>query len=280
MFGKTRQSWYYKQQVEQQKSEEYFAVYGLIMTIRADMPKLGVRKVYYILQNHVMKENLSIGRDKLYELMREWGLLVKTKRKGKQTTYSNHWLKKYPNLIADKRIYRPNQVWVSDITYIHIGNEYAYLSLITDAYSKKIVGYYLHDTLNREGPIKSLKMALKQKGKLGVTHHSDRGIQYCSHDYVSILEDNFIKISMTDKGSPYQNAVAERVNGILKHEFGCKQIFDGIEVAKSHITKAIEKYNGIRPHLSCGYLTPNKAHATEEELKHVWKNYYKENVKL
>ena len=192
---------------------------------------------------------------------------------------SHHWLRKYPNLIARKQIYKSNQVWVSDITYIQIKESFAYLSLLTDAYSRKILGHYLSDNLSREGPIEALKMAIKQKGKSFVTHHSDRGIQYCCKDYVELLNDSFIKISMTEKGSPYENAIAERVNGILKYEFACNQTFTSFNEAKNFIDNAIKTYNGIRPHMSCNYLTPNIAHKTKEIVTRKWKSYYKENVK-
>lgn len=211
--------------------------------------------------------------------MRECGLLVKKRKRVKMTTFSNHWLRKHPNLIKNKSIYRPNQVWVSDITYIQTREDYLYLSLVTDAYSRKIIGHWLSESLDKKGPIKALKQALSQKGKLGVTHHSDRGIQYCSNEYVALLKDKFIKISMSDKGSPYQNAIAERVNGILKHEMGCNQMFDSLAPARQFVNQAIEKYNSIRPHLSCDYLTPNQAHVKELVLKQHWKNYYRKNVK-
>lgn len=251
----------------------------MVNMIREDLPKVGVRKLHYILNEQLVKYDIKIGRDKLFDLLREWGMLIKKRRKSKTTTYSNHWLRKYPNLIVNKQIYKSNQVWVSDITYIHVKDSFAYLSLLTDAYSRKVLGYCLNETLARDGPIKALKMAIEQKGKSHVTHHSDRGIQYCSKDYVQLLNQNFIRISMTDKGNPYENAIAERVNGILKHEFSCNKVFSSFTDAKVFIEKSITNYNGIRPHMSCGYLTPNEAHVTEMKIKKKWKNYYQEKVK-
>lgn len=250
----------------------------MVVMIRKELPRVGTRKLYHMLNEQLDGYDIRLGRDKLFDLLREWGMLIKKRRKATLTTHSHHWLRKYPNLIANKQIYKSNQVWVSDITYIQIKEGFAYLSLITDAYSRKIVGHYLNADLSRKGPVKALKVAIKQKGKSYVTHHSDRGIQYCCKDYVDILNENFIKISMTENGSPYENAIAERVNGILKHEFACNQNFKSFAVAKMFINKAIRNYNGIRPHMSCGYLTPNIAHETEEIITQKWKNYYKENV--
>lgn len=247
--------------------------------IRKDLPKIGTRKLYHMLKEQLAEYDITIGRDKLFDLLREWGMLIKKRRRAILTTHSHHWLRKYPNLIAQKQIYKSNQVWVSDITYIQIKGNFAYLSLLTDAYSRKILGHYLSENLSREGPIKALKIAISQKGKSYVTHHSDRGIQYCCKDYVDILNDSFIKISMTENGSPYENAIAERVNGILKHEFACNQTFGSFTVAKNFIARAIKNYNGIRPHMSCSYLTPNIAHETEETVTRKWKSYYKEKVK-
>ena len=174
------------------------------------------------------------------------------------------------------RINHINQIWVSDITYIHLNNDFLYLSLVTDAYSKKIIGYSLFPTLETKGPLKALKMAIGQKGKSHTTHHSDRGIQYCSKEYVNTLNDNFIRISMTDKGDPYQNAIAERVNGILKGELGCDKVFNSVNQAYEHISNAIEKYNCLRPHMSCKLLTPNQKHKSLKENE--WEKIL-ENVK-
>lgn len=174
------------------------------------------------------------------------------------------------------RINHVNQVWVSDITYIHLNNEFLYLSLITDAYSKKVIGYSLYPSLEARGTIKALNLALKQKGKSHTTHHSDRGIQYCSYEYIKLLKDNFIRVSMSDKGDPYQNAIAERVNGILKHELDCGQVFKTQKQASKHIIEAIDKYNCLRPHMSCNYLTPAQKHNKNEHDK--WKQIL-QNVK-
>lgn len=263
---------------ELRQREESWILYQMITSIRKDLPKIGTRKLYHMLKESLKDQGISIGRDKLFDFMKEWDLQIKKRKRFTITTYSNHWLRKYPNLIKNKHIYRSNQVWVSDITYIRMMSGFAYLSLITDAYSRKIIGHYLCTDLSKTGPLKALSQAIMQKGRLGVIHHSDRGIQYCSKEYIDKLNKSMIKISMSEKGSPYQNAIAERINGILKHELGCNMIFESRNRADMHIDTAIKKYNGIRPHMSCTYLTPNQSHTTERKLIRKWKTYYKKKV--
>jgi putative transposase len=166
------------------------------------------------------ERKIKIGRDVLFNFLRAEHLLIKPKRSYVKTTHSKHWMKKHPNLITDLEIYRPEQVWVSDITYIKTELGHHYLSLITDAYSKKIMGFDLLDNLSTEGPLNALKMAIKnRKYNTPVIHHSDRGLQYCSQEYVKLLKERGIQISMTQNGDPYENAIAERINGILKYSF-------------------------------------------------------------
>ena len=197
------------------------------------------------------------------------------------TTYSRHWMKKYSNLIKGLKIVRPNQVWVSDITYVEIyengERSFAYLSLITDAYTHEIVGWALHDTLDTEGPLRALKMAIATYGGYGLNgliHHSDRGCQYCSQDYVNVLRQYDMEISMTDKGDPYENAIAERVNGILKTEWLYQMRLTSLEAARKTIGDIVRIYNEQRPHLSVGMLTPMQARLQSGELKKLWKNYW------
>jgi transposase InsO family protein len=208
-------------------------------------------------------------------MLRNQGLLVrKRKRSRPQTTFSNHWLRKYQNLIIGFIPNAPNQLWVSDITYIHLEEGFAYLSLITDAYSHKIIGFYLCEDLSAKGCVLALRMALKNNPSYdNLIHHSDRGLQYCSHDYVELLEGNRIKISMTQNGDPLENAMAERVNGILKDELLeiCYPTFAQAQVA---IASAISTYNFQRPHSSVDMLTPVIAHTKTGVLKKHWKNYY------
>ncbi len=239
------------------------------------MPRIGTRKLHYLLTETLQKHSICIGRDKLFDLLEDYGLLVRRrKRKRINTTNSNHPFRKYPNLVRELRPERPNHLWVSDITYISLLDSFCYLSLVTDAYSRKIVGYCLYPSLKKEGPLQALGMALKAlPGKPGATliHHSDRGLQYCCSDYTTLLDSSNLCISMTEKGDPYENAIAERVNGILKEEFGLDKDFDSFENAKIAVMKAIDIYNRLRPHSSCDYLTPEQAHQKQGLLKTKWK---------
>jgi putative transposase len=182
---------------------------------------------------------------------------------------------KYTNLIGEMEIGWPEQLWVSDITYIRLINEFAYLSLITDAYSRKIVGFCLRKDLSSQGCITALQMALMNRGykRHPLIHHSDRGSQYCCKEYVALLTSNKIAISMTENGDPYENALAERVNGILKSEFKLYTSSVGLEETRQLVAKSIHNYNTVRPHASCDYLTPQQAHVTSGELKKRWKKY-------
>lgn len=246
-----------------------------VLRHRELQPKLGTRKLLVLLQGFVAGHGMDLGRDALFTLLREQGLLIKKRKRKAQTTFSKHWLKKYPNLIKGYAPVVPNALWVSDITYIVLAEGFTYLSLVTDAYSRKIVGFHVSRTLEAAGSIRALNMALKDCGPVGnLVHHSDRGIQYCSRDYVRILTGKGIRISMTENGDPLENAIAERVNGILKQEllmerYGC------FEDAQKSVARAITIYNNLRPHSSCDMLTPQKAHGKTGELKKRWKNYYK-----
>lgn len=184
-------------------------------------------------------------------------------------------MKKYPNLIRELVLARSEQLWVADITYLCVGYDFNYLSLITDAYSKKIVGYHLHPNLSAEGSLQALSMALKNRTRFlhGLIHHSDRGTQYCSFEYVSELRASGIAISMTEDGEGYENQIAERINGILKTEFYLNRIFRSHEEAKLAVAKSIDAYNTKRPHMSSDYLTPMQTHGQEGELQKRWKNY-------
>ncbi len=238
------------------------------------MPKIGGKKLYSMIKGDLEELQIKLGRDKFFEILRENGMMKKRRKSRKRTTNSNHSFRKYPNLIKKLKINGKLQVLVSDITYIAVGAKYGYLNLITDAYTKKIVGYYLSESLEASGSVIALKMALKQiGGAKELIHHSDRGIQYCSKEYVEILKKQNIRISMTESGSPYDNAIAERVNGILKQEFMLGKNCATIEEARKQVAEAIAIYNEIRPHLSCGMLTPNQAHVSGVELKKMWKTY-------
>jgi putative transposase len=208
----------------------------------------------------------------LYMNLGEHGHLIRYRRRKPYTTNSNHHYKKYPNLIRHIRyLTHPGQLWVSDITYIGLKEKFCYLSIVTDAYSHKIIGYCLYPTLHSTGPITALLMAVKSKRGKSLIHHSDRGSQYCCFEYVKVLEDYGIQISMTERGDPYENAIAERVNGILKSEFLLNKSFATFAEARESVENAIEKYNHLRPHASCDNLTPVEAHDQNGILRKRWK---------
>ncbi len=243
------------------------------------MPKIGGRKLLELIQPRLPTE-LSIGRDSFFEFLRKHGLLVGKRRRRVQTTYSNHWLRKYPNLIKEFVPVRANQLWVSDITYVETVKGFVYLNLITDAYSRKIVGWAIGETLEAKYTVEALKMALRQlpKGTEGLIHHSDRGVQYCCGEYVKILDKNQVRISMTENGDPRENAIAERVNGILKDEWLNQMKLQSLEVTVKEIKRIIDIYNNFRPHASLDMKTPEYAHSQSGEFKKHWKTYYKTTV--
>jgi putative transposase len=239
-------------------------VVDMITAIRQSMPKIGTRKLYYLLVDRL--QALRIGRDKFFEILRANHLLVQAKRSYHVTTNSHHRFRKHTNRILDLSINRPEQVWVSDITYIGKREKPCYLSLVTDAYSKKIMGYYVADNMNTESSIQALKMAVKnRKDDNGpLIHHSDRGIQYCADDYQKILLKNKILCSMTNNGDPYENAVAERINGILKQEFIIDTYHKDLETMRIIVKEVVEIYNNRRPHYSNYMLTPKQMHNQSE----------------
>ncbi len=247
-------------------------VIGLVKEIRKDLPRCGTAKLHFMLSEKLSQHQIKLGRDALYHLLRNHGYLIRRRRRRPYTTDSTHPWHKYPNLIRDMVVDRPNQLWVSDITYISIGMAFGYLSIVTDAYSRKIVGYRLHPNLNREGPMEALLQAQRQrKSDQSLIHHSDRGSQYCCGDYVKMLEGFHIRISMTENGDPYENALAERINGILKTEFNLRQTFNSFDQATEQVHQAIHHYNNTRPHASVNYLTPQQAHQTDGKLPMRWK---------
>ena len=264
LFGINRQVYYRKIRRRACKQTKAGQVVAMIMEIRKLMPRIGVRKLYYLLQDKL--RHLKIGRDKFFDILRANHLLVQPKRSYHVTTNSHHRFRKHQNLILGTVIDRPEQVWVSDITYIGKREKPCYLSLVTDAYSKKIIGYYVADNLNTESSLIALQIAVKiRKDKgLSLIHHSDRGLQYCADDYQSALNKNGIKCSMTNNGDPYENAVAERINGILKQEFMIDTYHQDTAIMKTIVKEAIEIYNNQRPHYSNYMLTPEQMHAQSE----------------
>jgi transposase InsO family protein len=224
------------------------------------MPRIGTRKLYYLLKDNL--EKLQVGRDKLFSILKANHLILQPKKSYRVTTNTHHRFYKHKDLVHQLHIHRPEQVWVSDITYVAAGLDNTYLALITDAYSKKIVGYDLSTSLNTTGVLRALKMAVKNRkyAKANLIHHSDKGIQYCSNEYQQALVKNNIQCSMTEKYDPYSNAVAERVNGIIKNEFNLETYRVTINVMQELVKEIIEIYNSERPHYSSQLLTPNQMH--------------------
>ena len=266
VFELTRQAWYnYLKRSELQIYQEH-VVLERIREIRKELPKTGCIKLYKELNSGFLQRvGISMGRDAIFDLVRANDMLIKRKRKWVYTTNSFHRYKVHPDLVQRRPAARAEEIWVSDITYLRTNTDFVYLSLITDAYSRKIVGYHLSDNLKAMGCIKALKSALKIRmyPQRTLIHHSDRGTQYCCDDYVAELQSSGIQISMTQSGSPYDNAIAERVNGILKTEFDLEKTFTNLKQAARAVEEAIYKYNHLRLHTSCNFKTPEKAHEFE-----------------
>jgi len=257
-FGLKRDAYYKYQKRCHQRQSAALTVMELVKQERKDQPRVGTRKLYEFLHTSFESKGIKVGRDSLFGILRTHNMLVKRKKSYCKTTNSYHHFHKYSNLIKDIEVTKPNQVWVSDITYIRTIKGFCYLALITDLYSRRIVGFDISDSLELTGCLRAFKMALKQaRPTAGLIHHSDRGVQYCSHQYVDELKKRKIKISMTEENHCYENAIAERVNGILKDEFYLDQCFFSTSHACIASINAIQVYNSKRLHLSLGYKTPN-----------------------
>lgn len=283
LLGLTRQAYYqHFWQLEATTIEQSFVLVK-VHAIRKNHPVMGGRKLYEKLHAFLLEHQIKMGRDAFFDLLGKNKLLVKKSRRGFITTLSHHWLRKWPNLIREKEINRVNQLWVSDITYWRVGERYTYISLITDAYSHKIVGYHLAQTLESIETIKALHMAMAElPAQLSdpLIHHSDRGVQYCSENYVKLLQDKRIEISMTENGDPLENAIAERINGILKSEYLRHYTINTIRDATEKLQHAVDLYNQDRPHLSIGMLTPDVVHAKNLTVEKLWKNYYTKSPRI
>ena len=276
LFGKTRQAYYRHLNYKYVEMATEEIVLSLVYEYRSEMGRIGCRKLQHLI-NSRLPEDMKVGRDALYTLLERNSLLHKRRRKSVRTTWSNHWMHKYPNLITGVIPTASNQIWVSDITYIETVNDgFMYLHLVTDLYSRKIMGWCLSPTLHAEYTLKALEMAIRNAGccLTGLIHHSDRGCQYCCERYVSLLKSSGILISMTQSGDPLENAVAERVNGIIKNEWLMHEnIIDG-NIALKRISEIVNIYNNIRPHASLNYLTPESAYTENGILERKWKNGY------
>ena len=274
LLGKTRQAFYDHQWRADQHALDEGLVVDLVRQQRKDTPGAGGRKLFHLLQPAWQRHAVDLGRDQFFDLLRRHDLLIRRRKKYATTTDSKHWLKKHPHLAANLVVLEAEQLWVSDITYLPVADKFGYLMLITDAYSRKIVGYEFSPSLSASFCVQALQQALtnRQYPNRPLMHHSDRGIQYCSKAYVDTLTNNGCQISMTQNGDPYENALAERINGILKQEWKLDQTFPTFEQAKAAVENAVYHYNHSRPHASCDYLTPVQAHGQTGPLVKRWKN--------
>ncbi|WP_133408470.1 IS3 family transposase [Parashewanella tropica] len=265
LLGMTRQSIYQREYRDKKRAIMLAPVKNMVLALRRFMPRLGGRKLYYLLKPQLMEEGIKLGRDGLFDYLREEHLLIQPKRSYRKMTNSKHWMKKHPNLLKDYTPQRAEEVLVSDITYVESDDGVHYLSLVTDAYSRKIMGYELSDGMKATDVVKALDMAVSHRCyRRNAIHHSDRGLQYCSAIYQNKLKQNNIIPSMTDGYDCYQNALAERVNGILKQEFLVYQC-KNIDELKLLIDESIAIYNDMRPHLSLEMKTPNQVHKKIQE---------------
>ena len=278
-FGITRQAYYQNNQHQAVSAMQEDLILREVKAIRSKHPRMGTRKLLTILQPVLREHQIKMGRDALFTTLSSNHLLVRKRKRRIQTTQSFHWLRKYPNLIKDFVPSGINQLWVSDITYWKVNDTHLYLNFITDAFSHKIVGYNLGETLESVESLQALRMALSALGAESHTqliHHSDRGLQYCSHLYVDLLNKHGIQISMTEDGNPRENAIAERLNGIMKGEYLENYEFTSMIQAKQLIKSKVDLYNHERPHMSISNLTPSQIHKPGQtvQTKRLWKNYY------
>lgn len=265
-FGISKQAFYKAEKLMKVKLLSQKIALNMVLGIRSRQPMIGVRKLYYLLSKDLQELPYKIGRDALFELLRDHSLLISRKKRRFSTTDSTHMHKIFPNLIKDLAVSRPGQVLISDITYLRRMDGFCYLSLISDLYSRKILGYIVSADLSVNGSLLTLKNCLNNMSKVdlkGMIHHSDRGIQYASCKYTEELKKHGIKISMSRKGRPYDNAIMERTIGILKQEFLLEQVFSDINSIRKNVTEAINFFNNERPHLSLSYKTPSQVYDTK-----------------
>jgi transposase InsO family protein len=263
--GYSRQYFYKQQKDAAIETSKQIMVKQLVDKERKLLPRVGTRKLHYLIKEQLRQKGLQFGRDKLFDLMRFNGQLILPRRRYTQTTMSKHWLRKWPNLIKERSVKDIDEIWVSDITYLKTEEGNCYLNMITDAYSRKIVGYAVADNMETESMIDALKMATvnrREKDKTTI-HHSDRGLQYCSKEYSVLTSQNNIQLSMTENGDPYENALAERMNRTIKEEFGMDRTLKNRQQVKELVTESILLYNQKRPHLALNMKTPDEVYQTK-----------------
>ena len=271
MFGYSRQVYYRGLKAEKTKQQRAENVLGLVREKRMVMPRLGTKKLYHLLQPEL--KALGVGRDKLFAILKANHMLIIPRKSYHITTNSHHRFRKHKDLIAGLEIIRPEQVWVADITYVGTRKNPMYLSLVTDAYSKKIMGYDVSNSLELKGALAALKQALKNRKypERQLIHHSDRGLQYCSNPYQKALTKSNVLCSMTESYDPYANAIAERINGILKQEFIEIVKIDKLDLMEKLVNQSVSIYNTQRPHLSCEMNTPEYMHKQNKIKRKVYK---------
>lgn len=279
MLGYSPQAYHKKQKRNVVQLSNEHLILQQIDAFRKYQPRCGGRKLFIMLQPFFKQHNITMGRDNFFALLARNKLLVRKRNRNVYTTNSKHHFYRYPNLVKGFTPLKAHELWVADITYIPLKNRFAYLFLITDAYSRKIVGFHVSDDMKVSSATLALRKALAQKPpETIVIHHSDRGIQYCSTAYVQLLQQHHAHISMTQNGDPYENAIAERVNGILKTELVSKY-YDNIDLAAMHIARCITIYNYRRRHSSLNWQIPDDVHKQQGPQIRRWKNYYQNNTK-
>ena len=273
--GITKQAYSQRLKREKQKELEREKVIKLVIEYRKKLPKTGTRKLYQYLQPKLEELNIKMGRDAIFDLLRNRGMLIKKTKRFFITTDSKHFYYKSPNLLTDLEITHSEQVFVSDITYIKTDEGHSYLALVTDAYSRKIMGWSLENNMKVSMVKDALEMAHKNCvfNHKNIIHHSDRGIQYCCPDYSQFAENKGFILSTTQQYDPYENAIAERINGILKYEFGLKNTIKSVEIAQKMVSEAVKLYNNERMHWSLDFKKPQDVHLQYNKQKN--KNYKK-----
>jgi transposase InsO family protein len=277
LLGVTRQALYQHGWHSEELNIEAELIIQQVIEVRKRHPIIGTRKLYLMLQSFLLEHKIKMGRDKLFDLLAAYKLLIRRRQRRISTTQSYHRFYKYPNLIREMKITRINQLWVSDITYYKLMGKFVYLSFVTDAYSHKIIGYHVAETLETIHSLKALQMAINSVDfsiHNKIIHHSDRGIQYCSDGYVNSLEKNHILISMTENGDPLENPIAERINGIIKDEYLNRHHYGSTKELEEKLNQIVSFYNNERPHSSCSMFTPNKVHEQNLPIERKWKTYY------
>ena len=275
LFGYSRQAFYKQQRIQLIQQSENGLILQQVMNIRKEQPRCGTRKLLIMLQPFLVRNNIFISRDRMFHLLSKNKMLIRKRKRSTHTTNSKHFFYRYPNLVQHFTPLHAHELWVADITYIPMKERFAYLYLITDAYSRKIVGFHVSDDMRVTSAIVALQKAIDQKpADAIVIHHTDRGLQYCSNDYVALLKQHHARISMTQNGDPYENAMAERVNGILKTEL-ISESYPDLKAAMQHIARCITVYNYKRVHSSINWQIPQNVHSQTGPQIKKWKNYYK-----